>query len=281
MSEFKYACPVCGQHMKCDSSQSGSVSECPTCFQKIVVPQPPATDDPKFILTGAKYTEKKVAPSLLAAAEAANREASAPEKPFPMTVVVALAVVLAAGALALVFRGKLFKQTPPPKPIAVTNTAPKPKPVLAPRASDTNWMLALDTATIPNGTAVGRIHGQDFIVEKAIFQNGVLTLREGAKGPVESGVQVNFSGVQAETLAGHSLNITTNVDKAVRVILRWKEGGELGRAGFDADYAMRLEFGPLANNRLSGKIYLCTPDAEKSYLMGAFNAAVPKPRPQK
>ncbi len=41
MSEFKYACPVCGQHIKCDSSQSGTQMECPTCFQKIVVPQAP------------------------------------------------------------------------------------------------------------------------------------------------------------------------------------------------------------------------------------------------
>ena len=54
MSEFKYACPVCGQHIKCDSSQSGTVMECPTCFQKIIAPQAPATDDPKFIITGTK-----------------------------------------------------------------------------------------------------------------------------------------------------------------------------------------------------------------------------------
>jgi DNA-directed RNA polymerase subunit RPC12/RpoP len=59
MSEFKYACPVCGQHMKCDSSQSGSVMECPTCFQKITVPQSPSSDEQKFILTGTKVSEKK------------------------------------------------------------------------------------------------------------------------------------------------------------------------------------------------------------------------------
>ena len=59
MSEFKYACPVCGQHIKCDSSQTGTVMDCPTCFQKIVVPQAPADADPKFILTGTQYVEKK------------------------------------------------------------------------------------------------------------------------------------------------------------------------------------------------------------------------------
>ena len=46
MSEFKYACPVRGEHIKCDSTQSGTTMECPTCFQKIVAPQAPATQDP-------------------------------------------------------------------------------------------------------------------------------------------------------------------------------------------------------------------------------------------
>ena len=43
MSEFKFACPVCGQHITADSSTSGGQIECPTCFQKIVVPQAPAS----------------------------------------------------------------------------------------------------------------------------------------------------------------------------------------------------------------------------------------------
>ena len=58
MSEFKYACPVCGQHMMCDSSQAGTVMECPTCFQKITAPQAPASEDQKLILTGTKVGER-------------------------------------------------------------------------------------------------------------------------------------------------------------------------------------------------------------------------------
>jgi len=42
---------------------------------------------------------------------------------------------------------------------------------------------------------------------------------------------------------------------------------------------MRLEFGALSKGKLPGKIYLCTPDAEKSYVMGTFNAVVTKPKP--
>src|ERR1039457_7177845 len=60
MSEFKYACPVCGQHIQCDSTQSGTVMECPTCFQKITAPQAPKTDDPKFIITGTKVGERPI-----------------------------------------------------------------------------------------------------------------------------------------------------------------------------------------------------------------------------
>ena len=49
-------------------------------------------------------------------------------------------------------------------------------------------------------------------------------------------------------------------------------GGVVQKENYDAGYALRLEFGALANNRLPGKIYLCTPDVEKSYVLGSFNA---------
>src|ERR1051325_7910268 len=49
MSEFKFACAVCGQHITADSEIAGSQLQCPTCFRKIVVPQAPSAADPKFI----------------------------------------------------------------------------------------------------------------------------------------------------------------------------------------------------------------------------------------
>jgi len=107
MSEFKYACPVCGQHIKCDSSQSGSVMECPTCFQKITVPQAPATDDSKFIITGTKFGERPVS-----TASAAAGAAPVPEKHFPVTVFIVIVLLCAAAAAAFVFRGKIFESVP-------------------------------------------------------------------------------------------------------------------------------------------------------------------------
>ena len=104
MSEFKYACPVCGQHIKCDSSQSGSVMECPTCFQKITVPQAPATDDAKFIITGTKVGERP-----MPTAGVDTGAASPPEKHFSLAAFAVVVLLCAVAAAAFVFRGKIFK----------------------------------------------------------------------------------------------------------------------------------------------------------------------------
>ena len=276
MSEFKYACPVCGQHMMCDASQGGSVMECPTCFQKIVAPQAP-TSDAKFILTGTKLTEKKINVRVDAPL------ATAQEKPFPLAIVIVLALVAVAGAAGFfVYRAK---HSPPPAPPVAVSTPKKsepPKPPPAPPASDTNWMLDLNTNAIPAAPVAGRIHAQDFLIERATFQNGTLTLRAGQKGTLEFGAQINFGGALAEALSGQSINVTADTDKAAKISLRWKDAaGEVQKASYDNGYAMLLEFGALANNRLPGKIWLCLPDTEKSYLLGSFKANVSRPKPPK
>jgi DNA-directed RNA polymerase subunit RPC12/RpoP len=119
MSEFKYACPICGQHMKCASSQSGTVMECPTCFQKITAPQAPATDDPKFIITGTKVGERPI-PAVVANAEALP--APAAEKNFPGLVVVFVVLFCVAAGVLFVFHGKIFKSTGGPDNQGTTAT---------------------------------------------------------------------------------------------------------------------------------------------------------------
>jgi hypothetical protein len=42
---------------------------------------------------------------------------------------------------------------------------------------------------------------------------------------------------------------------------------------------MRLEFGAMAGDKLPGWIHLCTPDNEKSYVLGSFMADTSKPAP--
>ncbi len=278
MSEFKYACPVCGQHMKCDSSQSGTVMECPTCFQKITAPQAPATDDPKFIITGTKVGER---PIPAAVADAGAAPAPAPQEHSSLPAILFIVLLCTAAMALFAFHGRIFKSagglgasgTSQPQP--PVRPPPPPKPVVvAPPANDASWMLELAAATIPDSTVGGRIHGRDFICERAILQGGTLTLR----GATDLGATINFGGVLPEALAGQSINVATNADKAARVVLRWKEGNLSLRENFTNGYALRIEFGQFASNRMPGKVYLCTPDTEKSYISGNFDAEIRKPR---
>jgi hypothetical protein len=276
---------VCGQHIKCDSSQAGTVMECPTCFQKITVPQAPTGDDQKFILTGTKVMER-----LISARGADVPLAGAPRKFSGAAAVVLILLFMGAAAGAIYWatiirprqsaaQTQLLHGTNAPS-AHVKPKPPKP-PLVAPPASDTNWMLALNTNGIPALPVAGRIHGKDFIVERAAFQNGSLTLRWGTRGGMEFGAIINFSGAQPEELAGKTINVTTNAEKAARVTLRWKDtDGKVQKENYDGDYALHLEFGALEKNRLPGKIYLCLPDDEKSYLLGTFNADARKPKPK-
>jgi hypothetical protein len=110
MSEFKYACPVCGQHMKCDSSQSGSVMECPTCFQKITVPQAPAEGDQKFILAGSKVSEKKYSLPI------DEVGVILPEKKSPVAAIIIVIAILAAAGAGYVYFSKQHSGGKGPKP---------------------------------------------------------------------------------------------------------------------------------------------------------------------
>jgi DNA-directed RNA polymerase subunit RPC12/RpoP len=299
MSEFKYSCPVCGQHMKCDTAQAGSVMDCPTCFQKIVVPMPPMSADSKLIMTGTKFTgvvspAAPIHPSMVgkmppAKAPVAEDAHESEPKKFPLAIVVVVVLVLAAGAAVFLLRGKIFKSSAGAAP-AVTNAAPAAaseptaEPAapasVAPVASDANWTNDLAAAVTPDAPAAGRIHGRDFLSERAFYQSGVLTLRQGAKGPMEFGMQINFNGAAPEALAGQTINVTSDTEKAANVSLRWKDDSGVQKQNFANGYALRLEFSALVKGRLPGKIYLCTPDAEKSYVMGSFNAAILKPKPK-
>src|ERR1043166_4129815 len=103
MSEFKFACPVCGQHITADSSASGGQLECPTCFQKIVVPQAPASADSKFILSASQVGKPRpTGPQFESTATPPARKA------MPIAVLL-VALLCAGGAAAFVFRGKIFK----------------------------------------------------------------------------------------------------------------------------------------------------------------------------
>ena len=462
MSEFKYACPVCGQHIKCDSSQAGSVMDCPTCFQKITVPNAPADAQQKIILTGTKVGVRRAS----AHAVASERRGSEPGHGMAAAVALGLGLLLAAGAGVYFFGGEfvpalarwrtadigavgaagaaaqqggivtlggsgtdiwsqrdafrflshaargdvtlttrvlqvedtdpwakaglMIRESSEPdsahvlvcvtphnglefqqraatgvpatsvtiipglrapywlrlqrrgdefnaessadgrdwtpagsttlamKPVALAGLAvcshnarslcqasfdevtvngvrvrkfglgPGANPsgaapvasagIVAPPANPAHWTLQLGVEPIPETPVSGRIQGRTVSLGHVSFHDGRLVLRGQVGGPAAPEVAINFSGAQAEELAGKSLNVTTNVERAALVTLRWPDGGGAGqKLTFEAGYALRLQFGALANHQLPGKIYLCTPDSGQSFLSGSFTASVDQP----
>jgi DNA-directed RNA polymerase subunit RPC12/RpoP len=287
MSEFKYACPVCGQHIKCDTSEAGTTMECPTCFQRIIVPQPPATNNPGFIIAGTKVGE----PTLPSIPAESRREVPA-ERNLPLAVMVVLVILLAlfgAGVMLVIqLRGKLSRPPNAPAQAMMTNNEnhpvasapPEQAPAPSPAASldSTNWTLDLGAATIPDLAVAGYVHGKVLIPAFIVLNEDGLTLRT-AENPPEAGVTIYLQPNPIESLFGKSVVIKTDTSNAPMVNLRWKDArGQAAIESVRGGYALRIEFGQPVGNQLPGKIYLCTPDEKKSWLMGAFNAEILKPK---
>ncbi len=269
MSVFKFACPVCGQHIQCDSIKSGSPMECPTCFRQIVVPQAPAGADSKLLLTAAEV-QSRPRPKFPVAEDPPGQRASS----IRPTLAFALALVVVAGAAAgaaYVFRDQLFKHRDPK---VAANSIATPRQTCL----DTNWTLKLADRKIPESRAAGRINGHDFVVERASVQGGVLSFRQGARTPKEVGLTIHLFARQGEDLAGQSLNIEASRTNAPKVVMRSKiDPSPPVTQTVREGYALRMEFGPVTGGRLPGKFYLCMPDAEQSWVSGTFEAEIRKP----
>ena len=283
MSEIKFACPVCGQHIRCESTKSGSQMECPTCFRKLVVPQASADEASKLVLTAAAVQSRPV--------PGPRPEETAPVRPArdrtTLVFVVGVVLLAAAAGAVVALRDKLFK--PAQGPVSANTNAPgagvTSAPVvfvLAAPGSETNWTLNLAGQAMPEAPASGRLNGRAFALERASAQGGTLTFRQGLKTPAETSFTVYLFARQGEDLARQTVNIESNWTNPPKIVLRWKDQQQqpITRT-YRQGYAMRIEFGAVANGRLPGRIYLCVPDDARSYVAGSFEAEIRKPTPPK
>ena len=280
MSDVKFACPVCGQHITADSESSGRHLECPTCFQKIIVPQPPALPDSKLILSASKVGKPRPA-TIVRAPVLVSAQPTVGERVVPL---VALVLVLAGGAAAAwVFWLK------PPVNHAVT-AAPRPaqpkQAATVPIPAQIAWSLDTTDLVFPAEPATGAILGHGFKSEKASIQGGVLSFRQGKRWSPELGLSVALPARQADELSGRTLEFATNHPAPLpRITLHWKDQEkQQQKQEFARGYALKVAFGQAAAGRLPGRIYLCLPDAANSVLAGTFEAEIklpsaPKPAP--
>jgi hypothetical protein len=278
MSEFKFACPVCGQHITADSAASGTILECPTCFQRLVVPQAPLSGDPKLILSAAKASATPTSFS------DSSHQAPKSSRPNLKRSLVPLALLITTGGIAfLLWHNQLTSLA---NGLAERATGPAPKPAAPvgfssphPIPDTVKWTLNVTNAAMPNSQVVGAIHGFGFLCERATFKTGRLSLRQGTTGLPDLALTISLGVRQPEQLVGKVIIVTpTNPVPAPRVVLRWKDDQqEPVTQHIHSGYAMKILFGAASGDRLRGRIYIAFPDDQKSFAAGNFDAEIINP----
>lgn len=266
MSEFKFACPICGQHITADSGLSGSELDCPTCFRRIVVPQ--SSGESKFVLSASEVNVRRRSGPIPTSATV-SRPRKGKLRIFPILAGVIAGVLVFAGISFLLLKTKSNPVETGSSSTAESSTVRRSMP-----SGTVAWTLELRESEFPAETAFGRLQERDFVCDRAVLQGGTLNLRMEREWPPQLGLSVVLYAHKAEDLAGKSAVVNTNNIRSPRIVVRWKEAGENRTSAFTNGYAMRLEFGALKGNRLPGKIYLCLPDGSRSAVAGVFNAEV-------
>ena len=289
MSEFKFACPVCSQHITSASSASGTQIECPTCFQKLVVPQP-STNGQKLILTatlaGAKRTTQAEAIAEAAAKSRSKRRALPLSSALLFCLLVAAVAVVAHKSRSL--RDGFAKMTGNSQTNAAQSAETSAPPVMVitspyPVPTNSAWTLNLTNLAISETPVAGRIAGAGFGLERAAIERGALSLRQGKGWPPDLGISIIFFSQTPEELAGRTIEVSPDRNPPLpRVIRRWKTGdGEAHTREFESGYALKVVFEKAREGSLPGRVYLSLPDEEQSFISGTFSAEIRKPQARK
>lgn len=167
--------------------------------------------------------------------------------------------------------------TPQQTPAAETARATAPREDTGPsKPPAVSWTLDVKEMRFPEAAASGQMVGKPFKPDVAELDNGQLILRQGKDVFEGLEVRVALSFVTKE-FAGKTYQVTPEQKgfDVPTVTLNGKGTEALkGPPFFSEKYAMRLEFGQEKGGKLPGKIYLCLPDAGKSYVAGTFAAEI-------
>ena len=143
--------------------------------------------------------------------------------------------------------------------------------------SDSLWKEDLSGVAIPDTTAQGLIHGNKFTLEKAELKGSILYLKQGKEFFADLELIIFLSKESEESFENKKYDVS--IDQGFgspHIHMKWKEeDADVPTSKiFMKDYAMRLEFGEKEDEKLAGKIYICLPDEDKSYVAGSFSVKV-------
>lgn len=270
MKEFKFACPVCGQHMAATPEQTGAHVQCPSCFRELIVPPPPSGESQTFIITASEYRRP-------ASPEPPELPVSMPplQHPKKHSTLAGVIGVMAVGLVVAL--GFLLARTQHDghRPGATGRHAPGTS-----RHSQHAWTFDTNAMRVPDTPAAGILLGRTFICDRAVFQGSTLNLRQGRDWPPELGLSIELAGKTPEQLAGQRCCWTDTSEDRPRLILRWKDNGQPMRKAVAVPFIVVLEFDQVRSNRLTGGLYCCIADDSKSVVAGRFDAQIRAQRPR-
>ena len=146
-------------------------------------------------------------------------------------------------------------------------------------APKVGWNMDIADLVIPNKDLTGRIHGENFAVDAAKIESGILSLSKGTDFFPDQTALIFLFLREGEQLEGKKYFISRDQGSGVpHIHIKWKATGKNipETEMFMRDYAMRLEFGEIESGKIPGKIYLSLPDKMESYMAGTFMAEVKK-----
>jgi hypothetical protein len=280
MSEIKFACPVCGQHITTDVNTAGGRIECPTCFRNIVVPDRGAPTDSKLVL--AASTESPPKPH-------SHPEFSAPARPRPPRsrrlgkTVLVVTLLFVTAIMFFTFHDEVIgairaKWNQWRSALEGPKSKPSPLAGMTPKAVS-GWTLDVSMSLFPDEDVRGRIHGRPFRADRATLHGGQLSFKQGESWPPQLGIDIHLFAQDPTNLAGKVIEIPSDRHPPLPlVVLRWiDEDGRPETEQITSGYASRIVFGKPVQGRIQGKFYIALPDAVKSYAAGDFDAKIIRP----
>jgi hypothetical protein len=160
----------------------------------------------------------------------------------------------------------------------VTNSQPaepvNPEPVVINHppmeAGKSGWTADISKISFPYHRVSGKLHGSDFTFRTASFRNGDFKITS------ENGLVLDIyrldESVESQHYEIHSFD-SANTNPRVR--MTWNEGDVIQSSTYIKGYDLKLQMDQATNRTMSGRIYLCFPDASKSYVAGTFKVRLP------
>ncbi len=292
MSEFTFPCPLCQQDITCGAQYYGQQLQCPVCQGEITAPAAEAR--PTGSLGIKKTAGEKPLPVLPKfQKQVVGQKKSGWGKGVAVTAATGIVlVILFFGTRYTGLNSHLPTFLGGRRPAAAETAAAGSPP--AQSAAPTTETAAADPATpssppppvvwttnlakvvIPTNAAYGRISTNEFKYDSARIDNGILALRQGTNVTPDMELGVFFGLKPGESLSGKTIDVAPDARVAPRVWKKWKVAGKtaLQQKVYSKAYTMKLQFGEVSEDKVSGKIYLSFPDEDQSVVTGSFVASI-------